>query len=236
MTGSVQRRERRRVATRRAIQSAAVRLAIETGFAGLTVEAISEAADVSSRTFFNYFRSKEEVFRYPVPPWTLEEFEIAVRDRPDDERPAEALRAVFLLFAADLEARRTDIALWRELAQRYPDQFAAGERGSDPQVARALANALGARCGAPDRDLTAAVIASAACAAFDAAAREWTVGEGRSDLRSLVAQAFDVLANGSPLGQHHRHEQRPSTAPVGRSAASPAPNDVATTAKAAERH
>jgi AcrR family transcriptional regulator len=53
-------RERKRRATRLAIQQAALRIAIEDGLGAVTVDEISRRADVSPRTFFNYFPSKEQ--------------------------------------------------------------------------------------------------------------------------------------------------------------------------------
>ena len=53
-------RERKRRATRRAIQQAALRIALEDGLGAVTVDEISRRADVSPRTFFNYFPSKEQ--------------------------------------------------------------------------------------------------------------------------------------------------------------------------------
>lgn len=53
-------RERKRLATRRAIQVAVLRLVRQLGYDAVTVDMISREADVSARTFFNYFPSKED--------------------------------------------------------------------------------------------------------------------------------------------------------------------------------
>ena len=60
-------RERKRIATRNAIQHAVLNLALERGFDGVTVEEISHAAGVSPRTFFNYFPTKEAAVIGDVP-------------------------------------------------------------------------------------------------------------------------------------------------------------------------
>lgn len=53
-------RERKKAATRLALHESALRLAAEQGPDGVTIEAIADAANVSRRTFSNYFSSKEE--------------------------------------------------------------------------------------------------------------------------------------------------------------------------------
>ena len=55
------RRERRAAETRLRLFRSALQLFAERGFANVTVEDITEAADVGKGTFFNYFKSKDHV-------------------------------------------------------------------------------------------------------------------------------------------------------------------------------
>jgi AcrR family transcriptional regulator len=56
------RRERRAAETRVRLFRCATQLFAKRGFPNVTVEDITEAADVGKGTFFNYFKSKEHVF------------------------------------------------------------------------------------------------------------------------------------------------------------------------------
>jgi AcrR family transcriptional regulator len=55
------RRQRRAAETRLRLFRSALQLFAERGFTGVTVEDITEAADVGKGTFFNYFESKDHV-------------------------------------------------------------------------------------------------------------------------------------------------------------------------------
>ena len=56
------RRTRKRLATRQAISDAATHLFMERGFDQVTVDEIAEAADVGRMTVFNHFPRKEDMF------------------------------------------------------------------------------------------------------------------------------------------------------------------------------
>ncbi|HEY2644421.1 MAG TPA: TetR/AcrR family transcriptional regulator [Galbitalea sp.] len=53
-------RERKRAETRTKLETAAVTIVLRDGLEHATLDAICEGADVSNRTFFNYFESKED--------------------------------------------------------------------------------------------------------------------------------------------------------------------------------
>lgn len=88
-------RERKKARTRDALLHAALELFTTKGYEQTTVDEIAEAVDVSQRTFFRYFASKEEAAFF-VPRLTETHFVEAVRARPPHEAPLEALRRAVL--------------------------------------------------------------------------------------------------------------------------------------------
>jgi AcrR family transcriptional regulator len=77
-------RERKKADTRRALSDAALRLAFEHGFDGVTREAIADLAGVSLRTFNNYFTGKYEALAYRQTERLRRSIEV-LRSRPVDE-------------------------------------------------------------------------------------------------------------------------------------------------------
>ncbi|GAB3960373.1 hypothetical protein GCM10027614_82070 [Micromonospora vulcania] len=65
---------------------AALRLAVEQGLDGITVEAIADAANVSRRTFSNYFSSKEEAL-FHGDTMRLRRLLQLIREQPAGEPP-----------------------------------------------------------------------------------------------------------------------------------------------------
>ena len=113
-------RERKKAETRAAISQAVMGLAVERGLDAMTSDDIAAAANVSVRTFHNYFGSKEEAL---TAAWRSE-FQVhvdALRDRPADEPILVSLEHVFAGIAAavlqqpDEAAAHVDM-LWTSMA------------------------------------------------------------------------------------------------------------------------
>lgn len=90
-------RERKKEKTRLALLDAALDLFLEQGYDSTTVEQIAGSVDVSSRTFFRYFSSKDHIALW-FHDHGEEIMQEVLRSRPADEPPftslAHALRAV----------------------------------------------------------------------------------------------------------------------------------------------
>ncbi|MFQ6392613.1 helix-turn-helix domain-containing protein [Nocardia sp. KC 131] len=83
-------RDRKRERTRRALLEASVELFEERGYEETTVADIAAAAEVGTRTFFNYFASKEELL-FPEQDERVRAAVVAIGSRRPGERPVEVL-------------------------------------------------------------------------------------------------------------------------------------------------
>jgi AcrR family transcriptional regulator len=139
-------RDRKRAATRARIEAAAIDLVLKDGLEAATVEAISERADISARTFFNYYDGKDAAILGLQPAAADEEAGAQhAADAGDDPMAAVVGLLVATMGVArdastDLHARRV------EVLRRHPEivssQFAqlhARKNRLADQVRRILA-------------------------------------------------------------------------------------------------
>jgi AcrR family transcriptional regulator len=86
-------RERKKLRTRRAIAAAALRLFDERGYEEATISDIAAAAEVSPRTFFSYFPSKDDVV-FAEMDERLADVRAGLAERPPGETPLATFRRV----------------------------------------------------------------------------------------------------------------------------------------------
>jgi AcrR family transcriptional regulator len=190
-------RERKKDATRRRIRRVALRLAQRRGVEHLTIEEISEAAEVSPRTFFNYFSCKEDALIADSHEFASE-LSAAIAARPPTEPALHALREAIVGSEALRSApRRRAEALARHrlvrdnpsLLPRQLHQFAVLEQA----ILAGMAERVGA--GYADDDLRPALLAALAVAVLRMATQRWAADDTVA-LSELAASAFDLLEHG----------------------------------------
>lgn len=113
------RRERKKLQTRQSLRTHALRLFAERGFDATTVHDITDAADLSPRTFFLHYAAKEEVLlgngRAGVA-----QFEQLLHARPAGEDPFSSVRAATVGALATDETSREEFTLQARLLNEAP--------------------------------------------------------------------------------------------------------------------
>ena len=192
-------RERKKAQTRQALTAAAIRLSIERGSPDrVTIEEISEAAEVSPRTFFNYFSSKEEAI-LGVDPEQRGALRAELELRPAEECPVEALRAALLTSVEDIEE---NAELWAQRLQLVRDHpaLSPGYVASFADFERGLIEAMAARLERdPDDDPYPSLIVATALTVMRVTVKHWQAAGEARPLSELLDSAFDQLAAGLPL-------------------------------------
>jgi AcrR family transcriptional regulator len=118
-------RERKREKTRDSLAQSALRLFSERGFDRVTVEEIAAAHDLSARTFFRYFASKEDVLFSEGDRRRTRLLE-ALADQDPVVRPFPALEAALRLVSTDY-AHERDLLRLRHRSRPGPPS--AGKDG-----------------------------------------------------------------------------------------------------------
>ncbi|WP_449394484.1 TetR/AcrR family transcriptional regulator [Devosia riboflavina] len=88
-------RAKKRRETRQRIVDAGLKLFGTNGYEATTLDAIAAEAGISRRTFFHYFKSKDEIL-ISMQAGLGEQLSAALRAQPADRRPLAALRAAML--------------------------------------------------------------------------------------------------------------------------------------------
>lgn len=177
----------------RTIQGEALRLFAERGYEQSTVEDIADAADISPRTFFRYFPTKEDVVLW-------DEYDAVIWDlldaRPEDEPLGETMRAVTRQAIEGLYRRDPERLLARNrLLFTVPAvraRFLEFTRGGVQLLSARLAE----RRGTPHDDLKLQLTAIALVDAAGAAIDRWQRSDGKADLLALLDEATDALIAG----------------------------------------
>jgi AcrR family transcriptional regulator len=193
-----ERRERKKRQTREALVRAALELFDAKGYEHTAVREITDAVDISERTFFRYFASKEDLAVSFARDWT-DAMLAALAARPAGEEPLTAMRAAFrgslLTLAADegADAGAPTYLLVTRLIDSTPSLLAQHLRyvhDRDEEIVGLLAAREGVD---PAVDLRPRVLAAVFGGLIFLATRAWRT-EGSTTAEQMLA-AFDRYAD-----------------------------------------
>ncbi|MEZ5228489.1 MAG: TetR/AcrR family transcriptional regulator [Acidimicrobiales bacterium] len=189
------RRDRKKRLTRDGLIEAAAELFATTGFDETTTNDIAEAADVSQRTLFRHFPTKEALLYGDMDELKLE-LRRAFAERPADEAILDVVRHAMLTVAADFDTNRERRLLQVRLAAATPSVSAHSRAVVQAQWEREIIAAVAARLGVdPVADPRPEIIAGAAMSAIRVATRQWTAGGGTDDFTDLADGALSAIAD-----------------------------------------
>jgi AcrR family transcriptional regulator len=153
-------RERKKQQTRETIASAALRLFAERGYDETTLADIAEAADVSPRTIFGYYESKEDIL-FCEEPGYMETLKRKLNERPTGTTTIDAIRD----FLSSIEPPDEAARLRKQIVSANPNlqmRMRARHAQLEPLLAESIAKDLGT---GPD-DVRPLLVAASMNAAF----------------------------------------------------------------------
>jgi AcrR family transcriptional regulator len=192
-------RQVKREQMRRQIEAVALELFDRKGLDATTVEEIAAAVNISPRTFFRYFASKEDVLRV-----TSDEVQrdlLAAVTRLYDGT-ADSLLGALVTFSEGLDQRRAD--LLRAVRLLGQPSLYPGRLKHSRQLDNALAVVLAHHAGRPEPAAADRALAALAASAMSISMRIWLESGASEPFRDVFAATLGTLSTlgraAGPLG------------------------------------
>jgi AcrR family transcriptional regulator len=200
-------RERKKQRTREAIARAAHQLFVERGYQTTTLPEIAEAADVSTRTIFAYFPSKEDILFAELDEMK-DALARAIAERPEGQDALEVVRE-FILSSQPAEKDELDAQL--HFCITSDPTLRSHLRARIAQLEDVIAPAIANDLGTSTNDARTQLVAASLTAAFNLLAEQgaskaqpWTTEE----LAAQVDPVFIFLRGGLDALKQPRKTRR----------------------------
>ena len=181
-------RERKRIETLRRITDAGIRLFGARGYEATTLEAIAAEAGISRRTFFHYFKSKDEIL-LSMQRGLGERLVAALGAQPAGKSPFEATRDAMMGLVAPYS---TEELMELDRLMRSSEAVQARKQAG---YLRDEALVLGAMRGLwpKESDMALRLLAMVAIGASRLSLDAWSREGGTRPLAQLLAETFDAV-------------------------------------------
>lgn len=192
-------RARKQQQVRQRLTEVAMKLFLARGYEATTLDDIAAAADVSRRSFFHYFASKEDV----VLAWqdgSTDALIAAIAARPAEETMITAAENAILTISRGLDADKV-MAMTR--LKREAPALQAREHLKYEKMERAMADALAARARDNGGKMQARLVAMITTGAIRIASEGWLAQGAREKPELLLKRLFQDIR--AALDEPHGH-------------------------------
>ena len=183
-------RERKRQETLQRIAETGLKLFVANGYEATTLEAVAVAAGISRRTFFHYFKSKEELLLA----WQGTGFEQALRpaimEESPDQSPLDAARNCLLRLVSRYE---TDESIIVDRLLRSTEALRARKQAVYVDMEQALLGAMCELWPEPKRRASLRIVAMVSIGAMRLAVETWRQENGQRSLAKYLRESFATL-------------------------------------------
>lgn len=186
-------RDKHKSQTRRALRDAALKLFASHGYDATTIEEIAERAGVSTRTFFRYFPTKEDVLYHGEHDW-VQAFIDIYPTQPDSLSDLEAMRVTLESLASRLGKSRRSMLLYQQAVDSSPT-LRGHEQEHQLQDTEILAPAIAKRRGRSGPDDASTLLAAVTLLVYRRALDLWLAGPPTGSLAKAITKQFKLLTD-----------------------------------------
>ena len=184
-------RERKRRETLQRITDAGIALFVAKGYETTTIDEIAVAAGLSRRTFFYYFKSKDDIL-LSLQSGMGAMIADAIRRAPDTMRPLDAIREAVVVVSASVP---TDDMIVIDRLMRSSEAVQARKQASYVQHEQTLLAALRERWPDQPSEMALRLVAMMAIGAIRLSTEIFHNEGGQRPIEAVLREAFEALDN-----------------------------------------
>jgi AcrR family transcriptional regulator len=184
-------RERKRQETSERIIEKGLKLFVKNGYDATTLEAIAEAAGISRRTFFYYFKSKEDILLTARDSGFREALRPAMLEESADQAPITAVQKCLIKVASRYETKESVVF---DRLMDSTQRLRARKEAVFVEAERILLEAMCELWPAPGKREGLRLVAMVATGTLRVALDRWKQDDAEHPLAYYIRQSFSLLA------------------------------------------
>jgi AcrR family transcriptional regulator len=184
-------RERKRRETSERIIEKGLKLFVKNGYEATTLDAIAAAAGISRRTFFYYFKSKEDILLAARDSGFRQALRPAMLDEPPDQAPIDAVQKCLIKLASRYETKQSIVF---DRLMQSTEALRARKEAVFVETEQILLEAMCELWPSPGRRDGLRLVAMIAMGTLRLALDKWKEHDAAHPLAYYIRQGFTLLA------------------------------------------